>query len=314
MEIFEATLSQAAFLFLLIVVGYVLAKWKFVPENSHTVLSKLENDLFVPALVMGTFIRNFTVQILGTAWKLLLGSLAVNLIMILISFPLARLLEKKRYERNIALFALCFSNFGFMGNAVVSALFPDMFMEYLLFTLPLWCLIYMWGVPVLLTEEEGQKPSLKQRLKSFLNPIFVSVIIGMLIGLLQIPVPGFIQTAIGAMGDCMSPVAMLLTGMTVAHFDMGAILKIKSVYWATFLRLLVYPLLFLAAILVIPMPETFALCAICALAMPIGLTPVIIPGAMGKDTKLASSMALVSHGLCCLTIPLILLVTQWIIG
>lgn len=313
MGLFEATLNQAAFLFLLIVVGYMLAKWKFVPDNAHTVLSKLENYLFVPALVMGTFIDNFTVQTLGTAWKLLAGSFAVNLVMIAVSFPLARLLEKKPYERNVALFALCFSNFGFMGNAVVGALFPEMFMDYLLFTLPLWCLIYMWGVPVLLGDS-GEKATLAQRLKNFVNPMFVSVILGMLIGILQIPVPGFIGTAIGAMGSCMSPVAMLLTGMTVAHFDLGAILKIKSVYWATFLRLLVYPAMFLAVSYFVPMPKTFALCAACALAMPVGLTPVIIPGAMGKDTKLASSMALVSHGLCCLTIPLVMLVAQWVIG
>lgn len=314
MGIFGATLNQAAFLFLLIVVGYVLAKWKFVPDNGHTVLSKLENYIFVPALVMGTFIKNFTVQILGTAWKMLLGSLILNLTMIGISLLFARLLEKKRYDRNICLFGLCFSNFGFMGNAVVSALFPEIFMEYLLFTLPLWSLIYMWGVPALLLGDEGQKPTLAQRLKSFLNPMFIGMILGMLIGILQIPLPSFIQTAIGVAGDCMSPIAMLLTGMTVAHFDLGAILKIKSVYWATFLRLIIYPALFLVVLYFVPMPKTFALCGACALAMPAGLTPVIIPGAMGKDTRLASSFALVSHGLCCLTIPLVMLAAQWIIG
>ena len=312
--IFQATLNQAAFLFLLIVVGYVLAKKQWIPDNSHTVLSKLENYIFVPALVMGTFIEQFTVQILGNAWKLLLGSLGVLVAGMAVSFFLVRILEKKPYERNIAMYCLSFSNFGFMGNAVVGALFPEMFMEYLLFTLPAWCIIYTWGVPVLLLGDGEQKPTLAQRLKNFVNPMFIAMLIGMVIGLTQLPLPAFIRTAIGAAGSCMSPLAMLLTGMTVAHFDLKEILKIKSVYWNTLFRLLIFPLVFLGVAWLMPMSRTFVLCGVCMLSMPAGLTPVIIPGAMGKDTKLASSLALVSHGLCCLTIPLMMLITQWVTG
>ena len=60
--VFVSTLSQTAFLFSLIIVGYVLAKFKLIPESSASVISKLENLLFVPALVTGTFITNFTVE------------------------------------------------------------------------------------------------------------------------------------------------------------------------------------------------------------------------------------------------------------
>jgi predicted permease len=74
---------------------------------------------------------------------------------------------------------------------------------------------------------------------------------------------------------------------------------------ATFLRLLVFPLLFMAVALVIPFPEVFATCAVCSLAMPLGLNTIIVPSGLGKDTKVASGMALVSHILSCVTIPLI---------
>ncbi len=56
MEIFASTLNQTAFLFSFIIIGYFLAKWKVLPDNSSVVLSKLENTVFIPALVMGTFI------------------------------------------------------------------------------------------------------------------------------------------------------------------------------------------------------------------------------------------------------------------
>ena len=65
MEILSTTLGQMVVLFLLILIGFLLAKLKAVPENTAVVLSKLENNLFVPALVMGTFVSNFTVEKLG---------------------------------------------------------------------------------------------------------------------------------------------------------------------------------------------------------------------------------------------------------
>lgn len=312
MGIFTATLSQTGFLFLFILLGYILAKGKFVPDHSQTVLSKLENCVFIPALVLGTFMGNFTVEKLSSAWGLLLGSLLLAVIAMGVSLVCVRFCSKDPYERNIYTYGLCFSNFGFMGNAVVSALFPEIFLEYLIFTLPLWTLIYLWGVPVLLMGESAGRQGWKQRLKNFANPMFVCMLLGMVIGLAQLPVPQFISSAVSAAGNCMSPVAMLLTGMTIAQFDLRSILRIRGVYLVTALRLLVFPGIFLGVMLVCPMPEIFATCAICSLAMPLGLNTIIIPSALGKDTKVASGMAVVSHIFACLTIPVIFMIFEWL--
>ena len=311
MTVFTATLNQTAFLFLFIAVGYILSRWKFVPQNAQTVLSKLENTFFIPALVLGTFIDNFTVQTITVAWKLLLGSLALAILAIGLSLLCVRFCSKDKYERNIYTYGLCFSNFGFMGNAVVSALFPHIFLEYLIFTLPLWTLIYLWGVPVLLMGGSAEKQTLAQRAKSFVNPMFAGMLLGVLIGLTNMPVPQFVSSAVSAAGSCMSPVAMLLTGMTIAQFNLREVLNIKGVYLVTALRLIVFPLLFLGVMVLIPMPEVFATCAICSLAMPLGLNTIIIPNALGKDTKVASGMALVSHILSCLTIPVVFMLFQY---
>ena len=74
MSIFTTTLSQMLVLFSLILIGFLLTKLKAIPEDSNVVLSKVENNLFVPALVMGTFINNFTYEKLKTAWKMFLIS------------------------------------------------------------------------------------------------------------------------------------------------------------------------------------------------------------------------------------------------
>ena len=311
MTVFLATLNQTAFLFLFIVLGYILARWKFVPDNTQTILSKLENYVFIPALVLGTFIGNFTPEKLSAAGSLLLGSLVLAAVAIVLSMLCVRFCSKDAYERKIFTYGLCFSNFGFVGNAVVSAMFPEIFMEYLIFTLPLWVLIYLWGVPVLLMDNQGEKAGLGQRLKNFVNPMLICTLLGMLIGLTGIPVPQFVTSAVSAAGNCMSPIAMLLTGMTIAQFNLAEVLKTKSIYLVTFLRLIVFPALFLVLMPLIPMPQVMATCAVCTLAMPLGLNTIIVPSALGKDTRVASGMALVSHVLCCLTIPVIFMLFDW---
>lgn len=290
-----------------------MARSKAVPKDAFVTLSKLENNLFIPALVLGTFINYFTVEKIGTAWKLFAGSSALTVIVILLSLLCARFCVKDSYERRICAYGLSFSNFAYVGNAVISALYPQLFMEYLIFILPIWMIVFLWGAPVLLLSDGIQKPTWAQRLKNFANPMLVCTLIGMAIGLLGFPVPEFINSAITSAGNCMSPMAMLLTGIAVAQFDMKALFKRKSIYLISALRLVVFPLLFLALMQVIPFSKTFAICAVCNLAMPIGMNTIIIPGAAGKDTKLATGMTLVSHIFSAVTIPVVFMVLMWLL-
>lgn len=313
MAVFTSTLSQMAFLFSLIIIGYVLVRAKVVDASAAGVLSKLESWLFVPALVLGTFISNFTVDILQRAGTLILFSFGIMVIILPLSILLPRLCTKDAYKQRIYTYGIAFANFGFMGNAVVKALYEDLFFEYLIFVIPLWILIYMWGVPVLLISDGNKGQSAKSRLRSFVNPMFICMIIGMIIGLSGLRLPAWTLNVINTCGDCMSPIAMLLTGMTVAAMDLRRILSDKSIYVITAIRLVAIPLAAIGILFFLPIDRTFFICAICSLAMPLGLNTLVIPAAYGKDTSAAAGMALVSHLLSCITIPLVFLLMEHLV-
>ena len=308
MSVFSTTLNQIAFLFGFIVIGYILVKLKVLPENSAAVLSKLENTVFIPALVMGTFIENFTIERIGAAWSLLSVSFIIACIAIPFSILVSKLVIKDKYIQNIYTYGLSFSNFGFMGNAVVSSLFPDMFFEYLIFTLPLWIFIYLWGVPRLLIADSGKKQTFKESLKSFVNPMFVAMLIGMVIGLLNIQLPKWSISLIKVSGDCMSPIAMILTGVVVSSISMKETFSNVRIYIVSIIRLIIMPTVFILAASFFKIPETTYICALCSLAMPLGLNTIVIPSGLGKDTTEAAGMAVISHLLSCITIPLIFLI------
>ena len=309
MTIFTQTLSQTLLLLCFVAVGYILAKRKVVEQNSVLVLSKLENWLFMPALVLGTFIEKFTVQNISSTWKLLLAGFGVMFCVIPVAAFVCRLVHKNDdYLRKISTYGLVISNFGFVGNPVMLALFPEIFFEYLIFTLPFWVMLQLWAVPRYLIPERDGNKGLKATAKNLINPMFGGMVIGMIIGLLQIPVPAFITSAVKVAGDCMSPVGMLLTGITVSGINLKNTFTDMRIYTLSIVRLVAIPLAFGAVIRLLGASETLVICAVCALAMPLGTNNIIIPSAYGLDTSHAAGQAIISHMMCCVTIPMVFMI------
>lgn len=302
-----------AVLALYILIGFTVAKVGVVGKDASGVLSKLENTVFIPALVAGTFMKNFTVSTFSTAWRLLLFSLGLELLVIPLAILFARLSSKSAYIRNIYTYGLAFSNFGFMGIPVVAALFPAYEMYYIIFTLPLWTLIYVWAVPQLLLDDGASGRGIGGKLKNLINPMFIALLIGAAIGLSGLRMPAFITTVVDACGACMSPIAMIITGITFANIKIRKVLSDISIYAVSFLRLALFPLLFSGLFLLgirlfsLTLPDHYLVCAVCSLAMPLGLNTVVVPAAFGKDTSVAAGMALISHALSVVSIPLILM-------
>ena len=309
MGTFITTLSQIAYLFLLIGVGYTIMKVCKLPSNATNIVSKLVTTALMPSLILSNFMENFTLDRLKSSWQFALGGIILTVLSLSLAWLISGLTAKNSYLRRIHIYSLGFSNFGFMGTAVVSTLVPELFMSYLIMCTPIWIVNYSWAVPGLLMPNEkgrGFRP------KNLLNPLFIAMLIGIVIGLSGIHMPPFINTAISSLGKCMSPATMLLTGMCVAKIDIKRVLKIKSIYVLSFIRLLLMPLIFLGFLLIYKIDYGVALCATCVLSMPLGLNSVVIPESHGCDTSEASGMAIVSHLSSALTIPLVLTLFEMI--
>ena len=327
MTLFLSTLNQMGVLGLFIVIGFVIAKLGIVEKGATAMLSKLENNVFLPALVLYTFAQNFTAASLSGSWRLLLFSLIAELIVIPIAIFSAKCASKDGFIRRMYTYGLAFSNFGFMGNAVVQALFSaEFYQSYVIFTLPLWTLIYVWGVPGLLIErsetaEQSRRGRLLSSLKALINPMFIALLIGAVIGVsglgeLLFSLNGgkgiFFTQVVRILGDCMSPIAMMMTGITFAFIDMKRVLSEKSIYAVTALRLIAFPLVlggaaWLVRTYVFPIDGTVFNCFIISLAMPLGLNTIVVPAAYGRDTSVPAGMALVSHMLSIATIPFVMM-------
>ena len=312
-ETFQATLSSMLVMFLCMVIGYVANKKKLIPENAATVLSKLENYFFVPALVINTFMRYCTVASIADQYKCILYCLAVFAVALCISLPLSRVFTKGEYERNIYKYALTFGNFSFMGNAVVPAILgEEALYPYMLYILPLNVAVYTWGLVILIPKGEKKQSVFK----SLLNPIFISILVGAFLGLTGFSryVPSFVTTTIGNCASCMGPLAMILTGFVIGGYDFKKLLTKKRIYVASFLRLIVLPAAFVGLLMLLKADRQTLILTFFAFGTPLGLNTVVFPAAYGGDTSTGASMAMISHTLCVLTIPFMYALLNVLVG
>lgn len=300
MQVFTATLNQMLVLLIFMALGFFLNKKRLLPLDDSVVLSKLETYAFVPCLVFSVFYKYCTVENFKQKWTYVLYGAAVMAVSLPIGIVLAKFFAKDGYLKKIYTYSFAVANFSFMGNAVVLGVFGEkVLFDYMIFTLPLNLYVYSIGTASLIPTEKGGKLSVK----TFVNPIFIALILGAVCGLLAVPLPKFITTAISSAGACMSPLAMLLTGFVIGEYSLKTLASDKKVYLASVIRLIILPSAFMAVLLLLKTDKDIIRVALCATAMPLGLNTVVFPAAYGGDTTPGAGMALVSHLISIITIP-----------
>ncbi|MBO5322057.1 MAG: AEC family transporter [Clostridia bacterium] len=300
MQVFSATLNQMFVLFIFMALGYFLNYKSILPENTTAVISKLETNVLVPCLVFNTFYKYCTVENISQKWLYLVYGTAITILSIVIGVFLAKLFAKDNYLKKIYTYSFAVANFSFMGNAVVLGIFgEEVLFDYMIFTLPLCLYVYSFGTASLIPNNNN-----KFSFKAFLNPICISMLLGTLAGLTSLPLPKFLITAVSSAGACMSPLAMILTGFVVANFSIKTLAKVKRIYLASILRLIILPLIFVFILKLMDTNDSIVMLTLCATAMPLGLNTVVFPAAYGGDTTPGASMALISHLMSIITIPI----------
>lgn len=310
MEVFSLTLTQMLLMFVLIAAGFVLRKTHRLPDNANVVMSRLLTYAVTPALLLHSQMTKCTAENFAAYWPLILLGAAVTLFGIALSFPLCRLFVKKDcYERYVYQYAMSFGNFGFMGNFIVLGVFgSDMFFRYGLFTLGMNILSVGFGLYILIPKEQGA--SFVQNLKKgLLTPPVIAILCGIALGAMGAGshMPAFFTRALESAGNCQGPIAMLLAGFVIGGYSVREMLVNKKVYAASAMRLIVLPALIVLLLRALGADQTAQVLAFIAVGTPLGLNTVVFPSAYGGDPKPGASMALISHTLSVITIPVMYL-------
>lgn len=278
--------------------GFLLGKSKLINYEHTRILSVLEIYLFLPCTVFNAFYGNFTIDNLTKYYQLVIVSTAVLSVLVFFSHIISVLLSKDPYDKKVYKYSLTIPNYGYMGYALALGLYgTEGLLNIILFAIPFSIYTYTFGYCML----TNQRVSLKK----LINPVILSILAGAVFGLLNVKLPGIVETFLNKSGNCMAPVSMLLAGITIAEFNIKHLISEKSVYIASIIRLVLIPCLVMIALNPF-FDDTLVRAAVLLCAMPCGLNTIVFPKLIGEDCKTGAKLAFISNLFAMLSIPVVL--------
>lgn len=312
-KIYLITTQKILVMFIFITIGFLMRKKKILPEQSGKVLSVLETNLFLPAMIFNNLSLNLNRAAITNYFITLVIGTGFLIAIIAVAKIIANIFGKTRETKNLFTYIFAFSNYAYFGYPIIERVFGSKMLTHtIIFAVPFTITIFTYGVYLLVGKQMTEKMSLNRMLKSLLKPVLIAVILGTFCGLLSIKIPDLISDVLLMASGCMSPVSMILTGFVLTAFSPAELFKSITAYAASLVRLVVIPAIFACTLWLIGLRgENYVLPVIIS-AMPVGMNVVIFAEAYGKDSKYSARICFVSYVFSLVTIPIVFTVLSYI--
>lgn len=309
------TVEKVVFLILFMGAGYYLRHSGKLRESAIHALSVLLTAMFAPCYTFRSLSANFTVPNLSHNLFLILVSCGT----ILVTYPVARLLAKKlgksEFETDSLTYIYTFPNNGYFGYPVIENVFgAEMLGSFIVFCLPFSISNFSYGYAIF----AGNGGAKARWRKALISPMMVGCYLGLFFGITGISLPSLLSSAVDTSADCMSPVSMLLAGLSLGSFSLKKLLPSPRDIGLVAIRLLGLfvgiglPLFGICCLFDLPrfifyMPAMY----IC---LPVGLNCIAYPQSFEKDASANARLCFLSFIMAILTLPIIFSFLQSLIA
>ena len=305
MDLAVITAQQVAELFILIGLGALGAKTGLLRPEGKQTLSNLLVNLVVPAMIINSYRMEFSAEILHN----LMAAFALSTLSILLGLVITLLFTARSRDSRTPIFRFAgvFSNAGYMGLPLISALFGS---EGLLYASAFFTLfnLLLWTVGYSMVSGSSDPKAVVKSLAH--TPAIYAVLVGLAIYLLQIPIPALLAQPISLLGAMNTPLSMLITGMLIAAGDLKSIVCSRPIWKLAAVRMLVIPALCLGAFALLGLFR-FGMAAQVVLLLeccPAAAITSVFAVQFGHDEQFAAGCVVLTTLLSILTLPLCALV------
>jgi hypothetical protein len=304
--------SQVLVLLFLMALGFLSFKLKITTKEASEYFSSFAMKITLPCMIITSFRRPFSMELLGEAGATMVMSCTVFGIYLLICWIYPRLLKIKGPERGVHRYAILISNSGFVGYPVVEAIMgPSYLFHAVIFNMPGCFMAFSVGA-WFVAKESGKAPALSWKL--ILTPPFVATIVGFFMFLFSLPLPASLEKGIKMAADITIPLSMMVIGISLAQANIRQMLGSWRIYVTVFVRLLLLPALIGFICYFAGFNRYIMILAVILTATPAGSTTSILASVYNVATEEAGSIVALSTMLCALTIPLVVIVLFQLIG
>ena len=297
----QILLQQTIIMFALMLLGLLLSRRGMITEQGSRDLSNVLLYAVIPCVILRSYMSEFSTEKLRAMGL----SALIAVIAFAASIAVAYLTCGTRHR--IENFAVAFGNAGFIGIPLVTAVFgPEAAFYVVSFSTFANLLQWTYGIVII----SGKKETMNLRMV-FVNPVFISMVIGIALFVLQPTLPTVVTGTIGYIADGNTVRAMIILGYYLSKVQLRGLFADVRLYLFSALRLLVIPAVTILVFLPFPFARgEITLITLIAAATPIASSTAIFAQKFDQDYRRAVSYVCLSTILSVATLPLVMLFAE----
>ncbi|MCR4675132.1 MAG: AEC family transporter [Lachnospiraceae bacterium] len=286
--------------------GYAGYKVKWIDDHSYSKLSAIVVNIFNPALVInGALAATAAGDTDFSVVKENLIFVAIYfVVVILVSVPISRGLAKDENQRNGLQLMTIFSNVGFMGIPVISAIYGKGAIIYVTFYILAYNFI-LYTLGTWIAQKNLPKEERKGGLSGLINVGTICSLIAVIVFAFDIKAGENVVGFFDYVGNATIPLSMIIIGASVAKIPIKEIFKGLRIYVFSFVKLLVIPIIMSFIFKSFSHSEMVFGIFIIMFSMPVGSVITMLIKEYGGDESFCSRTTIITTLLSIITIPIV---------
>lgn len=293
----SGVMTQLIALFLMMAVGYAVAKTGLITPDFRKKLSSLVLMTAAPGSILSAALQS---NIAGREMLVvLLVAAAFYVILSLLAKVMVVPMRSRPSQAKVDQLMLIFTNVGFMGIPVVESVYGATGVAMVsMFILSFNLMFYSYGV-MLISDSMHFDP------KALKNPCIFAALGALFFALTGLRLPQPLNVALTSLGAMNTPLAMLVIGASLCHSDIRAALTNPRLYKIGLARMLIIPVITLFVIRLLPIRPMLAGVTVIMAAMPVAGNCALLSDMYTPDDTAASHAVIITTLMSAATLPLI---------
>lgn len=288
MESFTFSFNVVFPLFILLALGYFLARIKLVNSTFVKTANNVCFKVFLPILLFTNIYQaDFSKTFDSNFILLVLAFVGVQVVLLFLIVPL---LVRQNARRGVVIQALFRGNFLIFGVPVCQSMFGDeggaLAAIVAAFLVPLYNLL---AVIVLAVYDSEKKIDIKQTLfKIITNPLIIGAALGLLCSGFRVTLPDFLFTPVKQIGSIATPFALMLLGCDFSF--RGAFRNLKYVLSVSICRLIAVPAVAITIAITMGLRDAQLAVLMVAFGAPVAVSSYTMACNANADSELAGQL------------------------
>ncbi|MBM7635466.1 putative permease [Streptococcus saliviloxodontae] len=296
----------------MVLLGYALAEKGWFDDKSSHLIARLVTQVALPCYMVHTITERFTAQELLRMIPNLRFPAVSMLLLLALAMVIAQLFAVDKSHRGLFVSMFFNSNTVFVGLPINQAIFGDESIPYVL--IYYMCnTTFFWTIGTYLIQRDGNQTvqfSIKDSITKIFSPPLLGFLLGLLLVLLNIKLPGFLVSDLTYLGNLTIPLSMLFIGLSVSKAGFSQMRFQKDNLLILLGRFVISPLFMVLILSVTDLPDLMKKVFILQSAMPVMTNAPVVAKLYGADSDYAAVMVTETTLFTVVVIPLLMTIVS----